>query len=677
MFLNTFRLPEEPTGKPDVPVRVLPTDSAAERGTSPEGSTTAVTASNSTEEESNMTVCKTADCVHIASLFRSSIARTINPCQDFYHYVCQGNKHVLLEFRQNTSRAIRDSFLQIAGLATRTSAFEKAVDFYNVCLVVDGQRDDNIHVLQSFFSGNRIFFTEDSEIDPMDTMLSLLVRYGIPVLIEVSVDPNGLYEGNYRLWVKESKEFQFLMLGRERGTPNVPDAQISQVLHNLGVTNPEYTRSVAARIREAEEQLFGIRQGSSGETTKFAPLEALFNSSPLAERWKASLSEHSNNVLPGNYQARYQVFLCSFLVKAFTDVEAAAFNTYIAWHVARQFSKLAKLNPAGGGSSNRGVPDCYEETRTMFKHLVTAPYLRSIVNHSRLSAVSSMVTNIREMIATGMQASGWLEEPTKTALVKKLRAMRFQIGFPKGLDTLQDIEAYYRSYPPMAGPFLKSFLDASNARAKALLKSLADNPADLENLDVDDSQAADTDPPSNIIRIPATMTLSPLFNYGAPEAINNGALGSTIVHEIMRRFEGDWRFKNEYGEALPWTTDSNNVYGERKRCYNRKLKQNAAGDKYHEDVTALKSHYEAYKVAVSTLSSSPGISDLELFSDDQMFFISRCLVFCQHSSSLSESSEPQGRRRCNIPLSNSLYFATAFRCRRGSPMNPKEKCTFW
>lgn len=59
------------------------------------------------------------------------------------------------------------------------------------------------------------------------------------------------------------------------------------------------------------------------------------------------------------------------------------------------------------------------------------------------------------------------------------------------------------------------------------------------------------------------------------------------------------------------------------------------------------------------------LSGLQDFSHEQTFFLAGCYLDCGTDSD------------CGAALKHSPWFSGAFACRRGAPMNPDDKCSFW
>ncbi|XP_075744565.1 neprilysin-21-like [Rhipicephalus microplus] len=85
--------------------------------------------------------------------------------------------------------------------------------------------------------------------------------------------------------------------------------------------------------------------------------------------------------------------------------------------------------------------------------------------------------------------------------------------------------------------------------------------------------------------------------------------------------------------------------------------------------------------AYAAFSSLPSYErDIELsglnVSAERIFFISSCVKWCEQEPLIGDRYAPS-RSRCLVPLMNMPQFSAAFSCPLGTPMNPRDKCTFW
>ncbi|KAH9371322.1 hypothetical protein HPB48_007325 [Haemaphysalis longicornis] len=97
------------------------------------------------------------------------------------------------------------------------------------------------------------------------------------------------------------------------------------------------------------------------------------------------------------------------------------------------------------------------------------------------------------------------------------------------------------------------------------------------------------------------------------------------------------------------------------------------------DFTGLVAAHDAYTRLSPTKrhESFPGFP----YKDEQLFFITYCLKFCNKYADVSPSSKyASWRDRCEVPLRMMGAFGQAYRCPAGSPMwiyNESRRCTFW
>ncbi|CAJ0574203.1 unnamed protein product, partial [Mesorhabditis spiculigera] len=79
--------------------------------------------------------------------------------------------------------------------------------------------------------------------------------------------------------------------------------------------------------------------------------------------------------------------------------------------------------------------------------------------------------------------------------------------------------------------------------------------------------------------------------------------------------------------------------------------------------------------------SAPKLPGLEEYTNDQLFFLAGSLKFCGRQPPLLHATDswymgehPEGTVRNNERLKNFEFFASAFKCKLNSTMNPPKKC---
>ncbi|CAN7993872.1 unnamed protein product, partial [Ixodes hexagonus] len=181
----------------------------------------------------------------------------------------------------------------------------------------------------------------------------------------------------------------------------------------------------------------------------------------------------------------------------------------------------------------------------------------------------------------------------------------------------------------------------------------------------------------NSVHVTAASMLAPLFHAQFSPEINYGALGSILSHEVMRAFISNDEFPEGNGDvrerttAIRWaSTDLS--------CYENASGNSSAKDAelslFLSDSMASQALFSAYKVAAS--GSRIRVAGLEGFTGDQLFFVSRCFYTCADEPHRRKAVSME-QRRCNFAVRNMPQFSRAFKCRKGAPMNPKQRCLSW
>lgn len=98
----------------------------------------------------------------------------------------------------------------------------------------------------------------------------------------------------------------------------------------------------------------------------------------------------------------------------------------------------------------------------------------------------------------------------------------------------------------------------------------------------------------------------------------------------------------------------------------------------------LRTAYKAYKRRETINGKSEAaLPGLEMFNNDQIFFLSSANLWCENRDSETAITEAKldvhsiARLRSIGALSNNQNFADAFSCPIGSPMNREKKCNIW
>ena len=158
----------------------------------------------------------------------------------------------------------------------------------------------------------------------------------------------------------------------------------------------------------------------------------------------------------------------------------------------------------------------------------------------------NLVENLRRAYAIRIENLEWMSPETKKQALEKLGTFRVKIGYP---DKWRD----YSKLEISEKVSLYENLRAAAAFEDAFWIEKADGPVDRDHWHMyPQTVNAYYNPPTNEICFPAGILQPPFFDFNAPDAINYGAIGSVIGHEMTHGFDDQGRKFDKDGNLKDW-----------------------------------------------------------------------------------------------------------------------------
>lgn len=255
------------------------------------------------------------------------------------------------------------------------------------------------------------------------------------------------------------------------------------------------------------------------EKSAFAPLAELFSQTPV-EAWRDYLT------------VRLLSSHAEFLTKAF-DEEGFAF-----------FGKILSGQNVQRPRDRRAIA----LVNGQLDQAVGKLYIERYFPAEAKAQVRDMIENIRAVLRERIVASEWMGEDTKKAAITKLEKITPKVAYPEKWRSFRGLEI---EPDDLVGNIqrLRTFEAAEGVRR-------LDRPVDpREWFTAPQTVNAFYSPDQNEIYIPAGYIQSPLFDPEADAAINYGALGSIIGHEIGHGFDDQGSKYDGDGVLRSWWTD--------------------------------------------------------------------------------------------------------------------------
>jgi putative endopeptidase len=424
--------------------------------------------------------------------------------------------------------------------------------------------------------------------------------------------------------------------------------------------------------------------------TKFADLQKLTPNIEWATYFK-------NGSIP---QADLNVEEPKFLQEVNRQLTAnsiADWKTYLRWHllhsaanslpdpfVQENFDFYSKY--LGGAKEMKPRwKRCVENTDALLGEALGKKYTDKYFPPAAKARMQDLVRNLLAALGDDIKQLDWMGAETKKKALEKLATFNPKIGYP---DKWKD----YSSVQVSRDTF---WANVTNAR-----KWNVDDDRRQIGKPVDRGRWGMTPPTSNAyynpllneIVFPAGILQPPVFNMEATDAVNYGAIGVIIGHEISHGFDdqgaqyaADGRLDNW------WTPEDFKKFQERGQCVATQFDNYFIEPGIHHngklvlgesigDFAGARIAYLAFK---RSQEGKPPAPTIDGFTPDQQFFISwgqaRGDAIRQETQRLMVQSDPHptGKYRVIGPLSNMPEFQQAFSCKAGSPMVRETRCEIW
>ena len=322
---------------------------------------------------------------------------------------------------------------------------------------------------------------------------------------------------------------------------------------------------------------------------------------------------------------------------------------------------------------------CLQSTDMDLGDLLGLAYVQERFTPDARARALKMVQNLEAALGERIATLDWMSAATKTAAQVKLGAFANRIGYPDKFRTYEGVEVTRSSWPT-------NRLRAREAEIKRNTDKIG-KPVDKSEWRMTPPTVnAFYSPSFNSINFPAGI-LQPLFYDPAwDDALNYGAIGAVIGHEMTHGFDDQGRQFDPEGNLRDWWTAEDAA-----RYKERAAKVVAQFDGYTvagnvpvngkltlgENIADLGGLAVAYHALHKARAGKPDPM-IDGFTQDQRFFLSYARVWRavdrDEAVVTRVKSDPHapGRFRVIGPLSNLEEFARAFGCRAGDGMVREE-----
>ncbi|HZU23002.1 MAG TPA: M13 family metallopeptidase, partial [Terriglobales bacterium] len=379
------------------------------------------------------------------------------------------------------------------------------------------------------------------------------------------------------------------------------------------------------------------------------------------------------------------------------EIPIDQWKQYLEWHLLNSTAPYLaepfqeenfKFNESYLGGAQQMQPRWKRCVRTTDQNLGEAlgqPYVDETFGVEGKTRTLEMVKAIEQAMGQDLQQLPWMTAATRQAAAQKLALVTNKIGFP---DHWRDYSTVRIARDDYAGNVLR-------ARAFEHRRNLSKigKPVDKAEWSMSPPTVnAYYSSAENNINFPAGILQPPFYSNKADDAVNFGAVGAVIGHELTHGFDDSGsRFDGEGDLRDWWTQQDEQEFHKRTECVAHEYDQFSVDDLHVNghltlgentaDNGGLRISMRALHNREQQLGKKP--QKLDGFTPEQRFFIAYAQVWCENKTPaaarrqvLTDPHSP-GRYRVQGPLQNMPEFQQAFSCKAGDKMVSAEPCRVW
>ena len=303
-------------------------------------------------------------------------------------------------------------------------------------------------------------------------------------------------------------------------------------------------------------------------------------------------------------------------------------------------------------------------------------YVKRYFPASSKKKVLALVENLRTAFGEHIDSLTWMGDSTKLRAHEKLDNFTVKIGYPDKWKDYSTLEV---------DPALSYFENLRAASAWYVQDNLSKlgKPTDKTEWGMTPQTVnAYYNPTTNEICFPAAILQPPFFNPDADDAVNYGAIGVVICHEMTHGFDDQGRLFDKDGNMANWWTEEDDA------AFRAKAEVLAAQFDAVEILPGLHANghlslgeniadHGGVSIAYTALQNSFGghhPAPIDGFTAEQRFFLGYGHVWAQNCTDEEKARLTKldvhslAENRVNVTLRNFQTFFDAFGIKEGDPM---------
>jgi endothelin-converting enzyme/putative endopeptidase len=371
-------------------------------------------------------------------------------------------------------------------------------------------------------------------------------------------------------------------------------------------------------------------------------------------------------------------------------------KTYLRWHTVHT---NAPVLPAAFvnenfdffGKTMTGAKElrprwkrCVGYTNGDLGELVGQVYVQQTFGAEGKQRTLALVGALEKALGEDIKALPWMGADTKAQALVKLQAITNRIGYP---DKWRDYSTLQIVRGDALGNSQRANLHDVERRLDKIGKPLDKRDWPYPPMTVN----ASYNPTQNNITFPAGILQPPFYDNRADDAMNFGAIGVVIGHELTHGFDDQGSQFDADGNLRDWwTANDKKQFEERTSCIRDQYGSFVAVDDLKlngkltlGENTADNGGMRIAYMAMLNASAGKEPAPVDGLSAEQRFFLGFANVWCgSYTGALSRmlvTIDPHSppKNRVNGTVSNMPEFRQAYHCPATAPMVNQNACRVW
>lgn len=369
----------------------------------------------------------------------------------------------------------------------------------------------------------------------------------------------------------------------------------------------------------------------------------------------------------------------SALAQIYTDIALEDWKLYHQYHLLRSaapylnaafvdeqfdfFGRTLNGQPAMRSREQRAV----NAVESVMGFAVGKAYVERHFEPAARERMDQLVSNLMSAFEVAINELEWMSDATKVEAQAKLASLNTKIGYP---DVWESYECLLVSPDDLLGNIMRSAA-CEHERMMSRLGQPVDRDEWFMTPQTVNAYYSAT---MNEIVFPAAILQPPFFNVNADDAVNYGAIGAVIGHEITHAFDDQGRHSDGEGNLRDWWAQEDAIqFTERAQRMIDQFDQYEPLPGLHiqgalalgENIADLGGLTVAYKAWQISLNGQPA-AEIDGFSGEQRFFLGWGQIwriqFREEAlrQQLITGPHSPGTYRVLGPLSNMPEFYQAF-----------------